>query len=196
MKGSTFFDISLSEKDYALLKQIKIYFGVGSISFYEKTKSCKFRVSSIKDINLIINNFRNFPLITQKRANFLIFQEIFNIIQRGEHLTKEGLYKIITLKASMNLGLTEKLQSEFKNIKPVERPLVVDENIQDPHWLAGFTSAEGCFLIAIQHGKTLTGYTVNLVFKLAQHSRDEQLLKSFIKYLVPSPPGPPPRMKL
>lgn len=133
MKGSTFFDISLSEKDYALLKQIKIYFGVGSISFYEKTKSCKFRVSSIKDINLIINNFRNFPLITQKRANFLIFQEIFNIIQRGEHLTKEGLYKIITLKASMNLGLTEKLQSEFKNIKPVERPLVVDENIQDPH---------------------------------------------------------------
>ena len=44
-------------------------------------------------------------------------------------------------------------------------------------------SAEGCFEIVIQDYKTLTGYTVNLVFKLAQHSRDEQLLKSFIKYL-------------
>ena len=93
------------------MKQIKIYFGVGSISFYEKTKACKFRVSSIKYINLIIDPFINFPLITQKRADFLLFQQIFNIMQRGQHLTKEGLCKIITLKASMNLGLSEKLQS-------------------------------------------------------------------------------------
>lgn len=43
--------------------------------------------------------------------------------------------------------------------------------------------AEGCFLIVIQYSKTLTGYAVNLVFILTQHSRDEQLLKSLINYL-------------
>jgi len=48
MKGSTFFDISLSEKDYAIFKQIKIYFGVGSISFYEKTKAYKLELAELK----------------------------------------------------------------------------------------------------------------------------------------------------
>jgi len=58
-------------------------------------------------------------MITHKRGDFLLFQQIFNIMQPGQHLTKEGLCKIITLKASMNLGISEKLELEFKNIKPI-----------------------------------------------------------------------------
>ena len=45
----------------------------------------------------------------------------------------------------MNLGLSADLKSAFPDIVPVVRPLVETKTIDNPYWLAGFTSAEGCF---------------------------------------------------
>lgn len=39
-----------------------------------------------------------------------------------EHLTMEGLKKILSFKYSMNLGLSEGLKKNFTEIIPVERP--------------------------------------------------------------------------
>ena len=51
------------------------------------------------------------------------------------------------------------------------KPLVKNKKIQDPHLLAGFTSAEGCFLIRLgKNSKYKTGVQVQLEFKLTQHS--------------------------
>lgn len=49
--------------------------------------------------------------------------------------------------------------------------------------MAGFASAEGCFLIRIYKAQTKTGEAVKLVFQLTQHVRDGQLMRSFIKYI-------------
>ena len=102
---------------------------------------------------------------------------------KKEHLTIEGLYKIVSLKTSMNLGISPKLKSAFPDIITVERPIVKYQKISYPLWLSGFTNAEGCFFISIFKSKTSTGYAVNLSFTLTQHSRDEQLLKLLIEYL-------------
>ena len=48
--------------------------------------------------------------------------------------------------------------------------------------VAGFTSAEGCFLIRIYKAKTKIGEAAKLVFQLTQHARDEQLMRSLIEY--------------
>jgi len=45
-------------------------------------------------------------------------------IQRKEHLTQEGLIKILALKAAMNRGLSEKLKLAFPGVVPVNRPIV------------------------------------------------------------------------
>ena len=68
-------------------------------------------------------------------------------------------------------------------------------------WVAGFTSAEGCFFIQIYKAKTKQDEAVNLVYQLTQHTtpipppthwvwggaygggRDEQLMRSILKYL-------------
>jgi hypothetical protein len=42
-------------------------------------------------------------------------------MDRKEHLTKEGLQQIINLRASINLGLSEKLKTEFPDVKLVNR---------------------------------------------------------------------------
>ena len=44
------------------------------------------------------------------------------------------------------------------------------------------TSAEGCFYVLITKSITKIGQRVQLIFKLTQHSRNENLLKSLIKY--------------
>jgi hypothetical protein len=96
-----------------------------------------------------------------------------NFIIKGEHVTIEGLQKIVNIRASMNLGLSEVLTQSFPNAIPVERPTVeATENI-DPHWLAGFSEGEGCFGVQISKSKTQKiGSQVLLKFTLAQHSRD------------------------
>jgi len=54
-------------------------------------------------------------------------------MNRQEHLTTEGLNKIVSLRASMNLGLYEVLKESFPEITPVPRPEVSHQGIQDPN---------------------------------------------------------------
>ena len=54
---------------------------------------------------------RESPLITQKRSDFLLFKKAINLIKGGPHLTSEGLTKIVSIKASMNKGLSDNLAS-------------------------------------------------------------------------------------
>jgi len=45
-------------------------------------------------------------------------------MQRGEHLTAEGLQKIISIRASLNRGLTPLLLEAFPNTVALVRPLL------------------------------------------------------------------------
>jgi len=49
----------------------------------------------------------------------------------------------------MNNGLSDKLKAAFPDIKPVQRPLVTDQEIKNPYWISGFPSGEGCFEVVI-----------------------------------------------
>jgi hypothetical protein len=103
-------------------------------------------------------------------------------MNRGEHLTIEGLQKIVAIKASMNRGLSDKLKQAFPNIIPVTRPLVLDQVVTNPYWLAGFTSGEGCFMVKIFKSLTKVGEAIKLEFIIVQHSRDSKLMESLVSY--------------
>jgi hypothetical protein len=105
------------------------------------------------------------------------------LLNKKEHLTVEGLNKIISIKASLNKGLSEELKTAFPNISLVSRPLFDAPKNIDPYWLAGFAAGESCFNVTIHKSETRTGYAVKLLFILTQHSRDHQLMKSIQKYL-------------
>ena len=45
-------------------------------------------------------------------------------MEQGEHLNTEGLNKILSLKASINLGLSDQLDKAFPGIVPVMRPIL------------------------------------------------------------------------
>ena len=82
-----------------ILELIKKFFGVGDIKSQGKD-SVQYRVTSVKDlIEVIIPHLEKFPLITQKRADFILFKQVVNLMYNKEHLTVEGFQKILNLKA-------------------------------------------------------------------------------------------------
>ena len=143
----------------------------------------QYLVFSVKKLQVIRKHFEDYPLHTRKRADFELWIKAFELIQNKEHLTAPGIQKIVAIKASLNLGIPDELKAAFPTIVPVERPNVENIINPDPHWLAGFTSAEGSFFIHIYKANTKLGVAVKLIFKLDQHVRDEQLFKDLVKYL-------------
>lgn len=85
----------------------------------------------------------------------------------------------------MNRGLSDNLIKEFPDICPILRPKLKDQNIPDPNWIAGFTSGEGCLMVRVRKSSTnLTGYNVELIFKVTQHTRDDNLIISLIIFFL------------
>lgn len=178
-----FFQINLHKKDRELLESIREYLGVGKIHD-SGINIIQYRIQNTDELSVIIKHLENYPLITQKRADYELFKEAYDLILKKEHLNKEGLLKIVSLKASLNLGLSDQLKEDFPNVTPAKRLTSFSKAIRDPNWLAGFVSAEGCFMVGIRKSAhSFTGYQAYLSFIITQHIRDELLMQSIISYL-------------
>ena len=143
------FTLALHEKDRDILEQIKNYFGVGYITQHGKN-TLQYRVKSIKDLNLIVEHFEKYPLITQKLGDFILFKQAWTLVTAKEHLNLEGLRKIVSIRAVLNKGINEDLKEAFSNLDLMERPKVEGKTVPHPQWFAGFVSAESCFLVNIK----------------------------------------------
>lgn len=175
------FQIGLHNKDLVLLKKIQESLsGAGSIK-KQNADITQFIIQSITELEIVINHFDKYPLITQKWSDYQLFKQAFLLVKNKDHLNLEGIKKLVAVKASINLGLSDELKTVFYDVIPAPIPLVQDQEIKDPNWLAGFINAEGCFFVKISDSKT--GSAVGLRFQVTQHSRDEILLKTFISYL-------------
>ena len=98
------FSIALHKKRWRFIKKYTEFFwGIGNLKV--KSNIVQYRIFSLKDLDIILNHFDNYPLITKKHVDYLIFEETINLIKNKEHLTIEGFNKIIALKSSMNLDL-------------------------------------------------------------------------------------------
>jgi hypothetical protein len=160
---SASFQIMLHIKDKDLLLNIKSFFSeIGSVT-YSKNVAI-YRVQKLHDINnIIIPHFNKYLLITQKQSDFLLFKDIVYLIFNKQHLNKEGLVKILSLKASLNKGLSDSLITFFPDITKVERYKINATKHIDYNWLAGFVSGEGYFRINIYKSKTCkAGYAIRL----------------------------------
>nr|YP_009364289.1 hypothetical protein [Ophiocordyceps sinensis]ARF03398.1 hypothetical protein [Ophiocordyceps sinensis]QDH07211.1 hypothetical protein [Ophiocordyceps sinensis] len=175
------FQISLHKKDKVLLEKIRDFFDVGRIAM-RSDDAVVYEVSSIKDVEIILNHFETYPLITDKWADLQLFKQVVELMVNKEHLTMEGLTKIVNLKASMNFGTMPKsIVSLFPAINPIKRPVKGDFTIYHPYWVVGYIEGEGMFFINIYKRKdTVLGEGVKLVFKITQDRRNLALLESFI----------------
>ena len=176
------FAIDVHKKDEVLLRRIQAYFG-GAGKLVKKSNSIIYSVNSIKDlVNVILPHFDNYPLLTKKRADYLLFKEAVLFMKDKKHLTLSQ--EIVNIRASINKGILPGsiLAQEFTT-SPVIKPKVETPQSLNPYWIAGFSDAEGCFFIEItKNSKIITGYAVSLLFKISQHKRDLALLNKILEY--------------
>ena len=179
------FKIGLHTKDLNLLCLLQQHLGgIGSIHLARNRDIVKYSIDSIEDLNNLIFHLEKYPLLTQKAADFLLFKKAVEFVNNKAHLTVKGLKKIVNIKASMNLGLSDTLKSEFAGYTPVERPVINYDNvILNSHWISGFISAEGNFDVRIPSTNSKLGYRVQLRFRISQHSRDFILMQKIVEYL-------------
>jgi hypothetical protein len=180
------FKIELHTRDTVLLRKIHSFFGVGTVSERGTRNMAVYSVQSARAIaNVIIPHFDKYPLITQKKADYLLFKQAVNLLLNCKARSSiGGMKNIISIRASMNKGLTDVLKMNFPDILSVPRPVISFEGIPNPNWLSGFVDGEGYFCVRyIQNKNYSTGFNVILVFSISQHVRDEVLLTKFIDYL-------------
>lgn len=112
--------MGVDHSDKALLESFKTYLGVGKIYKHSST-SVQYEVKTVNELEAIISHFDKYPLITKKRLDFDLFKFAVNCLRNKEHLNKEGFEKLLSIKASVNKGLSPRLQASFPHITPVIR---------------------------------------------------------------------------
>nr|YP_009630859.1 hypothetical protein HM01MITGene33 [Hypsizygus marmoreus]QBZ73692.1 hypothetical protein HM01MITGene33 [Hypsizygus marmoreus]QCI56449.1 hypothetical protein [Hypsizygus marmoreus] len=186
---SPLFIIQLHLKDLAILEEIKNTlsrhpFGEGDVGKIRKNgkNMCQYVVESFKDLQVIVDHFDKYTLITAKVSDYLIFKQCFEMIKQGEHLTEKGVLKIVSFKSSLNWGLSDNLKKAFPNVKPVNRPEYLFKGITEPFWVAGFTSGEGSFNLIIRAPETKKSSSVSLRFSLNLHIREKEVIKGLATF--------------
>ncbi|EUC27145.1 hypothetical protein COCCADRAFT_42033 [Bipolaris zeicola 26-R-13] len=101
---------------------LEYFGGIGLVSQPNNNSTVEFRVHSIKDItNIIIPHFDNYPLLTKKYSDSMLFKNVINLMLEKQHTNLEGIQKIINTRASMNGGLSDQLKKAFPETIPVIR---------------------------------------------------------------------------
>ena len=84
-----YFCIHIHNKDLPLLNQIKETLGVGIVRKNSETTAV-FRVNSIQELQVIIDHFDNYPLISGKYSDYLLFKQCYYLVKQKKHLTEKG----------------------------------------------------------------------------------------------------------
>lgn len=91
----------LDKKNKFILEQIKEVFG-GSIGHRKAQNTYYYGSVSFGSAKKVINYFDHYHLLSSKHINFLKWRKVYRLVQEKKHLTKNGIYKILKIKANMN----------------------------------------------------------------------------------------------
>ena len=96
------FTVVQHERDVQLLHAIKAYFGCGVVRTNHGDRMA-YRVRGKEQLlRIIVPFFVKYRLRTRKRIDFEKFRTVVLMMQKGEHLTDEGIEKIRAVAAQMN----------------------------------------------------------------------------------------------
>ena len=99
------FSVAQNEDRAEVLSLIKDYFRCGFIRRNVGDKTLKYETRNLNALlTKIIPHFKNYPLQSGKQKDFEIFKKVCQKMNKGEHLTKEGIIEIAELVSEMNLS--------------------------------------------------------------------------------------------
>lgn len=98
------FTVVQHERDVQVLHALKDYFGCGVVRVNHGDRMA-FRVRKLKDLlDVIAPFFMKHPLKTKKNVDFRKFRTVLLRMEKGMHLTSEGIEEIRLIASQMNRG--------------------------------------------------------------------------------------------
>ena len=110
------FRIVQHERDVQVLYALKKFFGCGVVRRNHDDRY-ELRIRKLDCLKRVVEFFEKYPLKTKKNIDFKKFRRILLLMERGEHLTKEGLIKILEIAIEMNTGDHQRLKETLRDIK-------------------------------------------------------------------------------
>lgn len=141
-----YFQLELHVKNKDLLYQIKSFFcNVGKM--YNKITSVNYQIRTVNEITkVIIPHLEKYLLKLKNKMILFCSKRIVELINKKEHLNKEGLAEILKLKAYLNKGLTKDLSIYLPNIRVIKNTAIYIPNKINYNWTAVFLLVKRIFL--------------------------------------------------
>ena len=90
------------QRDLDLLHELRSTMNCGVVRRNHGDRFC-WRVRNLKNLTeVIIPLFDKYPLRSKKSLDFLMFRKVVMMMQKGEHLTKDGFQRILRIASEMN----------------------------------------------------------------------------------------------
>jgi Cytochrome C oxidase subunit II, transmembrane domain/LAGLIDADG endonuclease/Cytochrome C oxidase subunit II, periplasmic domain len=174
------FGINLHVKDLPILLSFKDTLGVGTVSTKEKVTT--YKVKTFKDLAVIVNHFKLYPLVSSKYIVYQYWLQAYNVMATKEHFNSQGMTKLATLKNLTNFGLSESLKEAFPdlNISLIDTISSSFRGIPHGMWVAGFTSGDGSFYTKMTQYKE--SFHTGCIFKITLHLKDTALLEGLYDF--------------
>ena len=111
------FRIVQHKRDIKLLYELKKFFQAGVVRINHDERY-ELRIRSLKHINeVVIPHFDKYPLMTQKKFDFIKFKRVIRLMNKNQHLNIEGIKEIIRIASQMNRGKKEKALKVLSSLK-------------------------------------------------------------------------------
>ena len=174
------FGINLHVKDLPILLSFKDTLGVGTVS--TKGKVTSYVVRTFKDLEVIVNHFKQYPLVSSKYIMYQYWLQAYNLMLVKEHFNYKGMTKLATLKNLTNYGLSDNLKKTFPDINNYLINKISYNFGSIPHemWVAGFTSGDGSFYTKMTKYKNT--FHTGCIFKITLHQKETVILEGLYKY--------------
>jgi len=116
---------NVSQKDRVILALIKRILGCGTLRsrkdgviYYEVTN-----INSLQD--KVLPFFKKFGFLSaKKKKNFQIFKQIVELMYKGEHLSYDGMERVLKLRERLNEGIGRKRKYSIKDV--IDRKILRD----------------------------------------------------------------------
>ena len=102
------FTVVQHERDKQILFALKKIFNCGVVRRNHGDRWC-YRVRKLSNLNALCDFFDKNPLKTKKRIDYIRFRRIIRKMNKGDHLTPDGLRAIVDIAMKMNTGNRHKL---------------------------------------------------------------------------------------
>ena len=110
------FRVVQHERDERVLQKLTGVFGCGSVVRNHGNRK-EFRVRGLQNLTRVVDFFRKHPLQTTKQKNFEQFAQIIELMQEGQHGTRDGIDTIAHIAWNMNRQLKPRYLESSETIR-------------------------------------------------------------------------------